>query len=65
MKMIVSYANCRIEIPSSTRCGTIPEIHPASLARLIRVANMSVTRLNRIGERGSPIEGLFLFERNV
>jgi hypothetical protein len=54
-----------IEIPPSTRCGTIPEICHFSFGRFIKIANMPVSMLNRIGEGGLPVEGLFSFERNT
>jgi hypothetical protein len=60
MKIIVSSAYYRIEIPSLTRCDTTPEICASSLALFIKMANMSVTKLKSNGDNGSPCRRPFL-----
>ena len=54
MKRMVSSAYYKIDKPPSTRWGTTPVTWPSSLALIIRIANMSTTILNKMGESGSP-----------
>jgi len=60
---MVSSAYCRIERPSSTRCGTTPLTLLLDLALRIRVAQMSSTKLNKIGDKGSPCLTPFLVSK--
>ena len=51
---IVSSAYCRIHSLPSTKCGTTPFIRLSSLALETNNASISATKLNKIGDRGSP-----------
>ena len=51
---IVSSAYCRIHSLPSTKCGTTPFIWLSSLALETSNASISATKLNTIGDRGSP-----------
>ena len=51
MKIIVSSAYRRMERPSSTRLGTRPLKWSLVLAREAKMANISATKLNKMGIR--------------
>jgi hypothetical protein len=52
MNKIVSSAYYSNETPPSVRWGISPHTWPSSFARAIKMANMSVTKLKRSGDRG-------------
>ena len=54
IKMIVSSAYCRMDMPPSTRCGIRSEIYPSCFALSIKIANISATKLKSKGDNGSP-----------
>ena len=53
-KITVSSAYCKIDSPSSIRCGIISLIRPSYLALFKIITNVSVTILNKIWDKGSP-----------
>jgi hypothetical protein len=64
-KNFMSPEYCRIECPLMHKVRYHPIICSSSFALAIRTANISVIKLKKIGEIGSPYLSPFLCERNL